>query len=41
VQQGLRGQALCFIKVEFTFTKGAEVRGPEALFFAVAHALRS
>ena len=26
VQQGLRGQTLCFIQVEFTFTKGAEVR---------------
>ena len=26
VQQGWRGQTLCFIQVEFTFTKGAEVR---------------
>ena len=26
VQQGWRGQTLCFIYVQFTFTKGAEMR---------------
>ena len=33
VQQGWLGQTLCFILVEFTFTKGAEVREQNFLWF--------